>query len=64
MYEYAATAMAPIKSGDSLEATNIEVGPSAPPIIDIAEASLSVKLNQEVYSESTNAPTSEPNIPN
>jgi len=39
MYEYAETAIAPIKSGASLEDKKIAVGPSAPPMIPIAPAS-------------------------
>ena len=41
MYEYAATAIAPNNSGANFDAKNIAVGPSAPPIIAMAEASLS-----------------------
>ena len=44
IYEYAATAIAPSNSGASFEATNIDVGPSAPPIIEIAAACSRVKL--------------------
>ena len=39
MYEYADTAIAPIKSGASLPERKIAVGPSAPPMIPIAPAS-------------------------
>ena len=42
IYEYAATAIGPMYLvWPSLPARNIEVGPSAPPIIDIAAAALS-----------------------
>ena len=43
MYEYAATAIAPNNSGASALAIKIEVGPSAPPIIEIA--ALCCKVN-------------------
>ena len=43
---------------------NIDVGPSAPPIIATAEACSSVKLNTPVYSDNIIAPTNAPNIPN
>ena len=39
IYEYAATAVTPMKSGDSFEVRNIVVGPSAPPIIPMHAAS-------------------------
>ena len=43
IYEYAATAIGPRYSVcPSLPARKIEVGPSAPPIIDIAAAALSL----------------------
>ena len=38
MYEYALTAMAPIRSGASLEDRNMAVGPSAPPMMPMAPA--------------------------
>ena len=44
IYEYAATAIGPIYSAcPSLPARKIDVGPSAPPIIAIAAAALSLK---------------------
>ncbi len=43
IYEYEATAMAPSNSGANFEATYIEVGPSAPPIIPIAAACFKLK---------------------
>ena len=64
MYEYAATAIAPNISGANAEAIKIEVGPSAPPIILIAEHCFMVKSTTPVYCESAAAPTSEPKIPN
>ncbi len=39
MYEYAATAIGPSKSGASRPVRNIAVGPSAPPMIAIDAAS-------------------------
>ena len=39
MYEYAATAMGPKRSGASFDVTNIAVGPSAPPMIPVEAAS-------------------------
>ena len=43
IYEYAATAIGPRYSVcPSLPARNIEVGPSAPPIMDMAAAALSL----------------------
>ncbi len=43
MYEYAATAIGPIRPVcPSFPARNIEVGPSAPPIMDTAAAALSL----------------------
>ena len=45
MYEYAATAIGPrsVPPIPSLPARKIDVGPSAPPMIEIAAASLPVK---------------------
>ena len=44
IYEYAATAMGPIMFVcPSLEARKIDVGPSAPPMMEIAAAALSLK---------------------
>ena len=43
MYEYAEMAIAPSKSGESLDVRKIAVGPSAPPIIPMAPASFGVK---------------------
>ena len=44
MYEYAATAIGPISSDCwSFPARKIEVGPSAPPMIDIAAAAFPLK---------------------
>ena len=46
MYEYAATAIGPmIAVCDSLPARKMDVGPSAPPIIEMAAAALSEKPN-------------------
>ena len=44
MYEYAATAMGPrIAVCPSLLARKMEVGPSAPPMMEIAAAAISLK---------------------
>ena len=44
MYEYAATAIGPSSSVcPSLPARNMDVGPSAPPMMEIAAAALSLK---------------------
>ena len=43
IYEYADTAIAPIRSGASLEERNMAVGPSAPPMMPIAPASFGEK---------------------
>ena len=45
IYEYAQTAMAPIRSGASLELRKMAVGPSAPPMMPMAPASLGAKPN-------------------
>ena len=42
MYEYAATAIAPSNSGANFEAKKIAVGPSAPPMMAMADASFRV----------------------
>ena len=43
IYEYAETAIAPIRWGASLDERKIAVGPSAPPMIPIAPDSAGVK---------------------
>ena len=63
MYEYDATAIAPNSSGARIEATYIEVGPSAPPIIPIAAACLRLK-SKTPSTESPTAPNSVAKIPN
>lgn len=42
----------------------IDVGPSAPPIIEIAAACCNVKSIPGMYWDKTTAPTNEPKIPN
>ena len=63
MYEYAATAIAPNNSGANLEAKNIAVGPSAPPMMAIAEASCRVKLKPGIKLSNI-APNKVAKIPN
>eukprot|EP01093_Parvamoeba_rugata_P009809 TRINITY_DN2691_c0_g2_i1.p1 TRINITY_DN2691_c0_g2~~TRINITY_DN2691_c0_g2_i1.p1 ORF type:complete len:103 (-),score=7.04 TRINITY_DN2691_c0_g2_i1:102-410(-) len=63
MYEYAATAIAPNNSGASFEAKNIAVGPSAPPIMAIAEAFFNVNSNPGTRFNAI-APNKVPKIPN
>ena len=43
IYEYADTAIAPIRSGASFDERKIAVGPSAPPMIPMAPASFGAK---------------------
>ena len=43
MYEYADTAMAPIRCGASFDDRKMAVGPSAPPMMPIAPDSAGVK---------------------
>jgi len=45
MYEYAATVMGPTRLGARTEATKIDVGPSAAPMIPIEAASLMLNPN-------------------
>ena len=47
IYEYAATEIGPINFLANLDATNIDVGPSAAPIIPIAADVLGRSLNWE-----------------
>ena len=56
MYEYAAIAIGPNNSGDNFEVTKIAVGPSAPPIIEIAPDSFGVNPR-------SNAPINVINMP-
>ena len=60
IYEYAATAIAEIKSGASLEVTIIAVGPSAPPIIAIAAAAAAEKPRTEARINAINMPNCAP----
>ena len=63
MYEYAATAMAPRRSGARREVSQIAVGPSAPPMMPIALASLIPKPRSANIDERPRAPNRAKKMP-